>query len=195
MPITVTAIDVYAGQRYSAVLHANQPVENYWVRAKPDNSQYNGFENGINSAILRYEGAEVAEPITKRQRGLTPVKDTRLHPLDSPAAPGEPWPGGADVVLNMTVGYNTDTRLFNISGVPFIPPTVPVLLQILSGAKRAQDLLPRGSVFGLPLNKVIEINFLGIASQGSPVSRPAFSEKLFPTKFYFLASVPFAWCA
>lgn len=34
---------------------------------------------------------------------------------------------------------------------------MPVLLQILSGAKRAQDLMPKGSVIALPKNAVIEL--------------------------------------
>lgn len=33
--VTVQNIDVYAAQRVSAVLNANQPVDNYWIRAPP----------------------------------------------------------------------------------------------------------------------------------------------------------------
>lgn len=50
----------------------------------------------------------------------------------------------------------------------FLPPSVPVLLQILSGAKAAQDLLPSGSVYTLPPNKVIEISIPG-GTPGAPV--------------------------
>ena len=46
-------------------------------------------------------------------------------------------------------------------GVSFVPPTVLVLLQILSGARRAQDLLPPGSVIPLPRNKVVELSIPG----------------------------------
>ena len=48
-----------------------------------------------------------------------------------------------------------------MNGSPFNPPDVPVLLQILSGVQDPQDLLPPGSVYGLPANKVIEINIPG----------------------------------
>jgi iron transport multicopper oxidase len=58
---------------------------------------------------------------------------------------------------------------FLVNGAPFIPPTVPVLLQILSGARTAQELLPPGSVYTLPPNKVIEISMPG-GALGSPVS-------------------------
>lgn len=50
----------------------------------------------------------------------------------------------------------------------FVPPTAPVLLQVLSGAQAAQDLLPSGSVYTLPPNKVIEISIPG-GAPGAPV--------------------------
>jgi iron transport multicopper oxidase len=45
-----------------------------------------------------------------------------------------------------------------MNGASFFPPTLPVILQILSGVQSAQDLLPAGSVYTLPPNKVIEIS-------------------------------------
>lgn len=32
-PLPVQKIDMFAGQRYSVILHANQPVGNYWFNA------------------------------------------------------------------------------------------------------------------------------------------------------------------
>jgi iron transport multicopper oxidase len=46
---------------------------------------------------------------------------------------------------------------FLVNGVSFVLPSVPVLLQILSGAKLAQDLLPSGSIIPLPPGKVVEV--------------------------------------
>jgi hypothetical protein len=43
---------------------------------------------------------------------------------------------------------------FTLNNVAFNPPTVPVLLQILSGQHSAQSLLPTGSVYTLPSNTV-----------------------------------------
>ncbi|KAF9023069.1 hypothetical protein BDZ89DRAFT_1041843 [Hymenopellis radicata] len=82
-PITVNAVDIFAGQRYSAVLEATQPVGNLLAA---------------------------------------------LHALEAPGAPGQPFPGGADVVLNMEVGFDPVTQLFSINNNSFFPPTVPVLL-------------------------------------------------------------------
>lgn len=56
--------------------------------------------------------------------------------------------------------------MFQVNGVTFTPPTVPVLLQILSGAQTAQDLLPAGSVYVLPANSVIELSIPGGALGG-----------------------------
>ena len=48
-----------------------------------------------------------------------------------------------------------------------MPPDVPVLLQILSGVKKPEELLPQGSIIGLPANKVIEISLPGGTVAGS----------------------------
>ncbi|KAJ6592231.1 laccase [Mycena vulgaris] len=164
-PLTVDSIQIFAGQRYSFVLNANQKVGNYWVRADP-NIGITGFEGGINSAILRYVGAPKAEPTTN-STGTLPLVETALHPLVRTPVPGKPFPGGADVTLNLNIALNFTTFKFEVNGAAFIPPTVPVLLQILSGAEAAQDLLPAGNVYTLPPNKVIEISIPG-GSPGAP---------------------------
>ena len=61
---------------------------------------------------------------------------------------------------------NGPTLQFQINGATFVPPTVPVLLQILSGAQSAQDLLPAGSVYSLPSNSVIELSLPAGAAGG-----------------------------
>ncbi|KAK0436709.1 laccase [Armillaria borealis] len=172
VPHTVNAMRILAGQRYSAILHAKQPVDNYWIRAQPDTEAFgfNGtaFESGINSAILRYVGAPEGDPTSTQETPVVLLKEADLHALEHPGAPGLPYPGGADLALNLTLGLNTTTGKFTINTVPFQPPSVPVLLQIMSGAQKAQDLLPQGSVYGLPLNKTIEINLIGGMALGDP---------------------------
>jgi len=61
-----------------------------------------------------------------------------------------------------------DAGNFTINGVSFDPPSVPVLLQILSGAKNASDLLPSGSIYGLERNKSVELTIPALAI-GGPV--------------------------
>ena len=61
-------------------LHANRRVGNYWIRANP-NFGNTGFENHINSAILRYEGAPTVEPRTVQTNSTRPLNEIDLHPL------------------------------------------------------------------------------------------------------------------
>lgn len=169
-PLLVDTIPIYAGQRYSFILDASQPVSNYWIRGNPNLGPIAGnFTNGVNSAILRYVGASDSEPTTSTTTVIIPMQETDLHPLEDAGAPGSPEPGGADVVFNLNLGLDPATLNYSINGVVFVPPTAPVLLQILSGAQTAQDLLPPGSVYTLPPNKVIELSIPG-GAPGGPVS-------------------------
>ncbi|KAL0575051.1 hypothetical protein V5O48_006924 [Marasmius crinis-equi] len=150
-PINVDSIQIFAG-----------------IRANPSAPGRPGFEGGINSAILRYKGAPESEPKVDRNVTTNPLKETDLHPLDNPGAPGEPTVDGADVSFEFKIGFDQAARQFSINNESFVPPTVPVLLQILSGARTAQELLPIGSVYSLPLNKTIQISMPGGGTPGSP---------------------------
>jgi len=171
-PLVVNEIQIFAGQRYSFILNANQPVDNYWIRANPDQGTPT-YDGGLNSAILRYRGSNVtADPNTTQTTDVISLVESDLVPLLDPAAPGTPEVGGADVLLNLDLGIdpvNATTLFFTINGVTFVPPTVPVLLQILSGNMSATDLLPTGSVYTLPRNKVVELSIPALAA-GGPVS-------------------------
>ena len=172
VPHVVDSLQIFAAQRYSVVIIADQPVSNYWIRADPNRGD-SGFAGGINAAVFRYEGAPESEPSTDPTTvppSLLPLKETDLHALESPRVPGKPVPGGADVVLNIAHAFDFTTFQYKMNGVPWVPPTVPILLQILSGAQAAQDLLPSGSVYSLPPNKVIELSLPGTGvNQGGPV--------------------------
>ncbi|KAF9445552.1 multicopper oxidase [Macrolepiota fuliginosa MF-IS2] len=160
-PITVNSIQILIGQRYSVVLDASQPIGNYWIRSLPSTGNRNistNFDGGINSAILRYKGAPNSEPTSIKQTTIHALAETDLHPLISPFAPGRPQANGADLTVDLAFGFNLTTRKFSVNGAAFEPPTVPVLLQILSGARTAQELLPSGSVITVPRNKVIQVN-------------------------------------
>lgn len=171
LPLVVDSIQIHAGQRYSAVLMALQPIGNYWIRADPNDLRgLPGFDGGRNSAILRYAGAPAVDPTTPLKPSVRPLREIDLHPLTNPLPPGKPWVGGADVVLNIKHKFDFDLFKYTMNGHPFLPPTVPVLLQIMSGAQTAQDLLPTGSYYALPADKVIEISFPGSGIDvGGPV--------------------------
>lgn len=143
------------------MLNANQPVGNYWIRALPNTGKRNlssTFENGVNSAILRYKGAPNTEPKSKQQDTRNELMEADLHPM-SPSLPlGRPTPDGADLTFNLTLNFDLSSLRFSINNKVFVPPTVPVLLQILSGVRNAHDLFPQGSVFTVERNKVVQIN-------------------------------------
>ncbi|KAK0432321.1 laccase [Armillaria borealis] len=167
VPYTVDEIQIFAGQRYSFVLNADQEVGNYWIRANPSVGT-GGFADGINSAILRYDGADIVEPTTGTFTSVLQMNQTELVPLENPGAPGTPEIGGVDYALNLAFAFTT-AGTFTVNGAHFVPPTTPVLLQLLSGAQSASDLLPEGSVFPLPANSTIEISMPGgIVGGGHP---------------------------
>lgn len=165
-PLLVDSLQIFAGQRYSVVLTADKPVENYWLRALPSTVD-STFFGGLNSAILRYRGAAATDPITNQTNSTMPMLETNLHPLFNPGAPGIPEYGKADINLDLVV--NNTGGVFSVNGAVYKPPTVPVLLQILSGTQEATDLMPDGNVIVLEANKVVELTMV-TNGFGAPVS-------------------------
>ncbi|KAL0954253.1 hypothetical protein HGRIS_005381 [Hohenbuehelia grisea] len=167
-PVMVEKLQIFASQRYSFVLEANQPIGNYWIRADP-NLGDRGFEGGINSAILHYLGAPHAEPMTPFVNSTALLWEGDLHPLENPAAPGIPIPGAADININLAMAFDPATARFTVNDMTYQSPSVPILLQILSGTQTAQELLPNGGVYTLPSNAVVEISMpAGVAGGPHP---------------------------
>ncbi|EIM88718.1 laccase [Stereum hirsutum FP-91666 SS1] len=172
-PVLVDSIPIYAAQRYSFVLNASQNVDNYRIRAAPDIGLTSGtFANGVNSAILRYTGAPSIEPVTNETVSLLQLNETDLHALENPQAPGNPGLGNVDRPYDLTVLFNGNVNTsvpanFTVNGTSWEAPGVPVLLQILSGAQRAQDLLPSGSIYPINANDTVEIILPGVAGAGT----------------------------
>jgi iron transport multicopper oxidase len=117
-------------------------------------------------AILRYDNLDVPdkEPTTTFDI-KNPMSETELYPRENPGAPG----GEQGEVYNVHLIMNYDPKIkkYTINGFPFVPPALPVLLQILNGAD-PHKLLPRGSVIPLPRNKVIQVTIPG-GSEDFPV--------------------------
>ncbi|KAF7783314.1 CAZyme family AA1 [Agaricus bisporus var. burnettii] len=163
-PVTVNSIQILAGQRYSAVLKANQTIDNYWIRALPNlgtNGLSKTFDGGVNSAILRYKGARFAEPRTQQQKQTIPLIEANLHPANPTPVPGGRSPDGADQTFTFTLQLNTtdpDHVRWSFNNTPFVAPSVPVLLQILSGTTDPAELVPEGTIYRVERNKTIQLN-------------------------------------
>uniref|UniRef100_A0A0W0FMM3 laccase n=1 Tax=Moniliophthora roreri TaxID=221103 RepID=A0A0W0FMM3_MONRR len=156
-PVVVEAFEIFAGQRYSAILHASQDINNYWIRANTSKGP-GGFEGGINQAILRYRGAPFLEPTDSHTTPLRFLRETDLHPLEDPEAPGAPDTDGADISINLVFEKDVEKGKYLMNGVPYVPPTIPVLLQILSMASDVASLIPAKSIYYLPPNKTVQIS-------------------------------------
>ncbi|KAG2359528.1 laccase [Suillus spraguei] len=153
-PLVVDQLQILAGQRYSVVVAADQPVNNYWVRSLPDTTNAS-FVGGTNSAILRYQGAQQVEPTTVNTTSTNPLQETNLHALVNPAAPGIPEYGAADINLNLQVA--NINGIFFVNNVSFAPPH----------SQQATDLMPNVSVIVLEANKVVELT-LSTTGPGGP---------------------------
>ncbi|KAH9959974.1 laccase 3 [Russula dissimulans] len=162
-PVLVDSLEIFAGQRYSVVLDANQPVDNYWIRALPNIGDQT-YDNLTNLAILRYAGALIQDPSNDPTENIPtsvlPLNETDLHPLEPTAVPGNPFPGGADININLNVTLSADFTEFLVNGFSFGDPQVPVLLQILNGAN-ASELVPTGSIYPVAGNQSVEVSIPG----------------------------------
>ncbi|KAG2132889.1 multicopper redoxase [Suillus bovinus] len=154
-PLEVDSIQIYAGQRYSFILTADQPIDTYWIHAVPNYDST--VAGGLHSAILKYDGAPVVDPVHRNWTRNNPLLEQNLHALVDPAAPGVAEPGGADMSINIETVWDGHMR-FLINGYTYTSPPTPVLLQILNGNLDASQLKPYGSVYTLPANKTIELS-------------------------------------
>ncbi|CAG8629619.1 15279_t:CDS:2, partial [Acaulospora morrowiae] len=104
-PVTVEVLSVNIAQRYSVIVDANQPIENYWIRATLSNCSLPGqfpltinynetkiFQNMNITGILKYEGAPDTLPTSQaypaNESDCTDQDPTTLKPKSlSPSVP------------------------------------------------------------------------------------------------------------
>lgn len=196
-PNEVDQIHIFAGQRYSFVLNANQPNRTYWIRAIPNIAPNStDITTGVNAAVLRYHNKGYSSPPMPDYKYTPPIRkpltETSLRPLvHSPGGvPGVHKRGAADVNINLQI-YGAN-GIFTIndgrSNASLSPPlTTPVLLKILSGAVLPQDILPKGDLITLPPNKVIEIS-IPAHDTGGPVGFSLFYFTQIRIDGYYLPS-------
>ncbi|CAE7087340.1 unnamed protein product [Rhizoctonia solani] len=165
-PLVVDSFQIYAGQRYSVIVEANQTAANYWVRA-PMTVAGAGTNTNLDPtnvfAVLHYQGAPNAEPTTEQGTAIgTALVEENLHALINPGAPGGSAP--ADVSLNLAIGRSTVDGIlrFTFNNIKYEAPSLPTLLKILAnGASNNADFDASEHTIVLPHNKVIELNITG----------------------------------
>ncbi|KAJ8080638.1 laccase, multicopper oxidase, benzenediol:oxygen oxidorectuctase [Marasmius tenuissimus] len=163
-PVTAQNIDIYVAQRASVIVNANQPVDNYWIRAPPTGGApasaggNPNFDPALTRAILRYVGAPDEEPTTTNPGGPK-LNDGDMHPI-AQEGPGKLGDQPADIAFNLMISQ-PNPPFFDINGISYLSPTVPVLLQIMSGAGQPQDFLPSEQILLITPNATIDVSIPG----------------------------------
>ncbi|KAJ7610575.1 Cu-oxidase-domain-containing protein [Mycena polygramma] len=161
VPETVDVVTLHAGQRYSVVVTANQPVDNYWINAilSGGNPAHNANLNStLGRGILRYKGAAIAEPTTPMTDGPADpgpgaLTESSLRPLVPIPAP-EP-----DFNLTFVTFMPVNKTVWEINNISYISPVTPTLVKILDGASTNADFNTSENTFVFPANKVIQVTF------------------------------------
>ncbi|TFK19081.1 Cu-oxidase-domain-containing protein [Coprinopsis marcescibilis] len=177
-PLQVQNLTIFAGQRYSFVLKADQPPGNYWIRAVP-NTGVSGLLNtsgseggGLNSAILRYIHRDVqpVDPTTSPTPNPTILQEENLRSLQNNLPPPVINPGDLDVVtldprFNLNPGSDFN---FSINGITWESNVEnPILLQLLNHVPPDQ-LVNQGFIRRIKRNDIIEIRLPAVPNSGGP---------------------------
>ncbi|GLB41486.1 putative multicopper oxidase family protein [Lyophyllum shimeji] len=169
VPLTVDRFMIYAGQRYSVVLTANQPVKNYWIRAPMQLAQASDNHNLDTKvfAVLHYAGAPSGDPTTSPTLAAlsgTLLEEDLLVPLENPGAPGGNRPADRTIDLNFQSGVSNGQTEWTINGIRYVSPDVPTLLKIMANnATTEQDFQPSEHTFVLDKDQIVDLVIHGSA--------------------------------
>ncbi|KAF8074135.1 laccase [Lyophyllum atratum] len=167
VPLTVDRLMIYAGQRYSVVLNANQPVKNYWIRA-PMTLQHSSDNDNLDTddvyAVLHYNGAPSAEPPTTFvASGDTLLQEHLLVPLENPGAPGGNSPPDRTIDLQFQNGVDGQTE-WTFNGIRYESPDIPTLMNIIvNGYATEADFDPSEHTYVLDRDQIIDLVIHGSA--------------------------------
>ncbi|KAF6755667.1 laccase 16 [Ephemerocybe angulata] len=167
VPKVVGGFDIYVGQRYSVIVDANQAIKNYWIRA-PMELQHDSDNDNLDTdnvyAVLHYEGAPDAEPTTPAKVGASNVlEEYQLAALENPGAPGGSAPADRIIDLQFSRETSGGTK-WKFNGIQYQSPSVPTLLQIISGATNPADFTTSEHTLVLNHNEIVEIHLHGSAN-------------------------------
>ncbi|KAJ7733136.1 laccase subfamily 2 [Mycena metata] len=169
-PHDVNILTIGAGQRYSFVLTANQPIANYWINALINTGSPARNPNlnvTLSRGILRYEGAPEEEPQTPMTEGPTGadanvLNEWELVPLEAIPAP-EP-----DFNLTFRTFMPAGLTEWEINNISYIPPAVPTLLRVLDGETQQMDFNQTENTFLFPAHKTVQVEIIDAINEGHP---------------------------
>ncbi|RDB27686.1 Laccase-4 [Hypsizygus marmoreus] len=168
VPLTVDQIPIYAAQRYSVVLTADNAVRNYWIRA-PMELQHSLDNDNLDTdkvyAVLHYDGAPSGEPTTSPGEGTGIVlKEYLLAPLENPGAPGGNRPADRTIDLRFDRSVNGQLE-WTVNGIRYESPDVPTLLNVMvNGLTSEKDFKPSEHTFVLQKDQIIDLVIHGSAN-------------------------------
>jgi len=147
----VPNLEINVAQRYSVIITADQPVQNYWIRASPMQKEYFITPRGVRAgtfakAALNYQGALAnTRPTTKRNIGRFQNALT-LVPVNA-----QPAPGPVSININLVIDFHENDQgvvLTYINNVTYTNPATPYLFT--SFYNNSDFGIRNGSVYTLP---------------------------------------------
>ncbi|KAF5360031.1 hypothetical protein D9758_007648 [Tetrapyrgos nigripes] len=186
-PVTVGGFEILVAQRYSAVLEANQPVDNYWISA-PMTLQHSSDNDNLDTdnvfAVLHYVGAPDSDPKGKPKNlatvttatssanvvdvaakgGLKLLDESDLHPVFNPGAPGGSGPADRVIDLNFHRDSDSGELEWTINGIKYESPDLPTLLNIMANNFSTESQFSTSEhTFVLNRDEVVELQIHGSA--------------------------------
>jgi FtsP/CotA-like multicopper oxidase with cupredoxin domain len=133
-PFTVPFLSIGMGQRYDILVTANQPSQNYWLRAIPQSTCSDNDNTDNIKAIVRYEYSSTVDPTTEAYEMPDDCDDELMASL-VPALPLNVGTTFTDETASATLSLSEGYFRWEIAPGPMqVEWNDPSLLQIYNNA-------------------------------------------------------------
>ncbi|KAK4308758.1 hypothetical protein Pmani_019558 [Petrolisthes manimaculis] len=111
VPFVADSFVIFSGERFDAVIDANQTIDNYWIRVNGlTDCEPNGCVQGV---VLRYEGAPEQDPTATITYDPTYPPGMVVNPLNSAGGvPGEATMFDLDALQPIAVPQTVDKQFY-----------------------------------------------------------------------------------
>jgi len=166
-PYRLHRFRINVAQRYSVILHANQPAESYWLRARMIAHCFAGIPEDLKPEVLgivRYTANE-EKPTTKGWGEAMELECKDLNTSEIVPAVAMPAPEPDALIYirsNFEIGsYRLSRGFFNKTS--WRPAEVPTLVQAIDGLARAnRSFAPEGILPAYDINRQMVYRIDGI---------------------------------